>query len=64
MDKKQLKLNNFCKEYDVPRTTVLRWISSGLNFPAYNLCGHWYVDIEAYGDWKISCHQKSYKYAK
>lgn len=60
MTKKQMKLNNFCKEYDVPRTTVLKWIHSN-NFPAYNLCGHWYVDIEKFEQWRKEEHTKTNK---
>ncbi len=61
-NKKQLKLNKFCEEYDIPRTTALKWIHSQ-NFPAYNLCGHWYVDIDAFIKWRKSQHLKCYKYA-
>lgn len=60
-DKKQMKLNNFCKEFDIPRTTALKWINSE-NFPAYNLRGHWYVDVEKYYKWRDRQHTKSYKY--
>lgn len=60
--KKQLKLPNFCDEFDIPRTTALKWIHAR-DFPAYNLCGHWYVDIDAFYDWRIKQHQISYKYA-
>lgn len=49
--KKQLKLSNFCKEFDIPRSTVLKWIHSD-NFPAYNLCGHWYVDLKKFYKWR------------
>ncbi len=50
-EKQQMKLNNFCKQYDIPRTTALKWIHSE-TFPAYNLCGHWYVDIPKYFEWR------------
>lgn len=49
--KKQLKLSNFCKEYDIPRTTVLKWVHS-VGFPAFNLCGRWYVDVEEFIKWR------------
>ena len=29
-DKKQMKLANFCKEFDVARTTALKWAHSEL----------------------------------
>ena len=61
-NKKQLRLTNFCKEFDVPRTTALKWVHSN-DFPAYNLCGHWYVDLEQYYKWRNKQHLKSYKYA-
>lgn len=59
---KQMKLNNFCKTFDIPRTTVLKWAHSA-NFPAYNLCGHWYVDVSMFYKWREKQHIKSYKYA-
>ncbi len=65
MDKeniKQMRLNNFCKTFDIPRTTVLKWVHSA-NFPAYNLCGHWYVDVSMFYKWREKQHVKSYKYA-
>ena len=61
INKKQMKLNHFCQTYDIPRTTVLKWIHSE-NFPAYNLCGHWYVDIIKFDKWRGEQHSKSYKY--
>lgn len=61
-EKKQLKLNNFCKEYDIPRATAIQWIHSK-GFPSYKLCGHWYVDIEEYYKWREKEHTKCYKYA-
>lgn len=57
-EKKQMKLNNFCELYDIPRTTVLKWVY-GNNFPAYKLCGHWYVDIEKYYSWRKHENLKS-----
>ena len=60
--KKQLKLTSFCKEFDVPRSTALKWVHSQ-GFPAYNLVGHWYVDVDAYYEWRQNQHVKSYKYA-
>lgn len=50
-NKKQMKLKNFCETYDIPRTTVLKWVQSN-DFPAYNLCGHWYVDISKFYKWR------------
>lgn len=61
-DKKQLKLNNFCKEYDIPRTTALQWVHSE-SFPAYKICGHWYVDVEEFRVWREKQHRFGYKYA-
>ncbi len=52
---KQIKLKNFCIQYDVPRTTALKWIHSD-GFPAYNICGHWYVDISKYLKWREEQH--------
>lgn len=59
--KQQMKLKNFCELYDIPRTTVLKWVHSE-NFPAYNLSGHWYVDIPKYLRWREKQHIKCYKY--
>ena len=61
-DKKQMKLANFCKEFDIARTTALKWAHSD-GFPAYNLCGHWYVDMDKFYKWRDQQHKKSYKYA-
>jgi len=57
-----MKLTNFCKEFDVPRSTALKWVHSQ-GFPAFNLCGHWYVDLAAYYEWRKNEHIRSYKYA-
>ena len=54
-----MKLNNFCKEFDIPRSTALKWIHSR-GFPAYNLSGHWYIDVEKFYDWRDKEHIKSY----
>ena len=65
MDKsnlKQMKLKTFCEEFDIPRTTALKWAHAD-DFPAYNLCGHWYVDINQYYKWREDQHKKSTKYA-
>ncbi len=62
MNKKQMKLKNFCEEFDIPRSTATQWIHSA-GFPAYNLCGHWYIDIDEYYIWRKKQHQSSYKYA-
>lgn len=61
INKKQMKLTNFCKEFDIARTTAIKWIHSD-GFPAYNLCGHWYVDIDKFYRWRDLQHKKSYKY--
>lgn len=60
--KKQLKLKNFCEEYDIPRTTVLHWVHAK-DFPAFNLSGHWYIDVEEYYKWREQEHRTSYAYA-
>lgn len=60
--KKQLKLTHFCEKFDIPRTTALQWVHSA-NFPAYNLHGRWYVDIEKYYKWREAEHKNFYKYA-
>lgn len=62
INKKQLKLKSFCEEYDIPRSTALKWIHSD-EFPAYNLLGHWYVDIEEFYKWRTKYHKISYKYS-
>lgn len=58
----QMKLNHFCKSFDIPRTTVLKWVHSN-DFPAYNLCGHWYVDVKQFYKWREKQHSISYKYS-
>ena len=60
-EKKQLKLNNFCEEFDIPRSTALKWIH-GEGFPGYLLQGHWYVDVDEYKKWRKNQHIKNYKY--
>jgi len=57
-----MKLNHFCREFDVPRSTALEWIHSK-GFPGYRLAGHWYIDIEEYYTWRVQEHMKCYKYA-
>lgn len=49
--KKQLKLNNFCTEFDVPRSTALLWINSK-DFPAYKISGRWYIDVNGFYEWR------------
>ena len=49
--KKQLKLNNFCTEFDVPRSTALLWINSK-DFPAYKISGRWYIDVDGFYEWR------------
>jgi len=61
-NKKQMKLKNFCEAFDIPRTTALQWVHA-IGFPAYNLSGHWYVDIEQFYKWREIQHKKSCKYA-
>lgn len=61
--KTQMKLRTFCENFDIPRTTALKWVHSA-GFPAYNLCGHWYVDIPKFYEWRNSEHIRSYKYAE
>ncbi len=62
MDNRQLKLKKFCETFDIPRSTVLKWVHDN-SFPAYNLCGHWYVDVEKYYTWRTKQHHNSYPYA-
>lgn len=50
-DMKQMKLKTFCEYYDIPRTTALQWVHTK-GFPAYNLCGRWYVDIDKFNKWR------------
>ena len=61
-EKQQMKLNHFCDEFDIPRTTALQWVHTE-GFPAYNLCGRWYVDIAKFYKWREKQHIKFYKYA-
>ena len=62
MAKQMLKLNAFCADFDVPRSTALKWVHSQ-GFPAYNLQGHWYVDLAAFYKWREQQHKRCYKYA-
>ena len=50
--KKQLPLKEFSNEYSIPYTTLMRWIRSKRFYPAYKICGRWYVDIEDYRKWR------------
>ena len=50
-DMKQMKLKTFCDYFDVPRTTALQWVHTK-GFPAYNLSGRWYVDIDKFYKWR------------
>lgn len=59
---KQMKLTNFCEEFDVPRSTALKWIHAN-GFPAYRLSGHWYIDIDEFYLWRKEEHTRCYKYA-
>ena len=59
INKKQMKLKTFCEQFDIPRTTVLQWVH-GSNFPAYNLCGRWYVDIDKFLHWREKEHNKKF----
>jgi hypothetical protein len=61
-EKEQMKLKNFCEKFDVPRTTALQWMHSE-GFPAYNICGHWYIDIPKFYKWREKIHRKFYKYS-
>lgn len=60
--KKQMRLSNFCREYDIPRTNAIELIHSK-GFPAYKIGGRWYVDIDKYLRWREIEHIRSYKYA-
>ncbi len=62
IDKKQMKLTKFCESFDIPRTTALQWVHSQ-NFPAYNLMGRWYIDVDEYYLWRKKQHIKNYRYA-
>ena len=62
MNKQKMKLTTFCQEFDIPRSTALKWVHSQ-GFPAYNLCGHWYVDIAKFFEWRERQHTVSYRYA-
>lgn len=58
-EKKQMKLNNFCKNFDIPRSTALEWIHI-LDFPAYKIGGRWYVDVDSYYNWREKENEKHY----
>lgn len=60
--KQQLRLTNFCEEYDVPYQTAIQWIHSK-GFPAFKQGKSWYVDIPEYLKWRKIEHQNNYKYA-
>ena len=62
MDKKQLRLSSFCKEFDIPKNTALLWIHSR-DFPAYKIGKCWYIDLPKYYEWRELEHTKNYKYA-
>lgn len=51
MEKVQLKLSNFCKKYDMSRTTILELIYTH-NFPAYKIGNRWYVDVSKFIKWR------------
>lgn len=57
-NKKQLKLKTFCDLFDIARTTALQWVHTE-GFPAYNLCGRWYVDVDKFYKWRDRQHAKS-----
>ena len=49
---KQMKLSNFCKEYDMSRTTVLDLIYYQ-HLPGYKIGGRWYIDMKKFIDYGI-----------
>lgn len=49
--KKQIKLNLFCKEYDMSRSSVLELIRTK-GFPAYKIGGRWYIDTHEFIKWR------------
>ena len=55
MSKKQLKLSNFCAEYDMPRTTVME-LKYRENFPVYKIGSRWYVDLQKFLKWRELCN--------
>ena len=59
--KKQMKLTNFCMEFDIPKSTVIRLIHSK-DFPAYKIGKCWYIDIDKYYKWRETEHQRNYKW--
>ena len=61
-NKKQMCLKRFCAEFDIPRSTIYKWVNVK-SFPAYKLGSHWYVDVEEYYKWRRKEHEVSYKYA-
>ena len=48
---KQMKLSNFCKEYDMSRTTVLDLIYYQ-HMPGNKIGGRWYIDMKKFMDWR------------
>lgn len=49
--KRQMKLSNFCKKYDVPRTSIMEIIHKS-DFPSYKILGRWYIDEAKYLKWR------------
>lgn len=51
LPKQQLRLKNFCTEYDIPRTTVLE-LKYSKDFPLYKIGNRWYVDVQKFIKWR------------
>lgn len=49
--KKQMRLGNFCKDFDVPYTTALEWIRC-YELPSYKIGNRWCIDIPEYYKWR------------
>ncbi len=60
-NQQQMRLSNFCNEFDIPKNTVLLWIHSK-DFPAYKIGKCWYIDVLEYYNWRKTEHRQNYKY--
>jgi hypothetical protein len=61
---KQMSLVDFMSEYGMKRSCTLMLINRRSDpLPAYKLGGQWYVDIQAFEQWRVEEHKRQYKYA-
>ena len=48
----QMSLPTFCDRFDMPRASVLELIRSNKGFPGYKIGGRWYIDVDAFKEWR------------